>query len=92
MCEMWQTRAKEAKGQAAKPKCDSRSGERCLPQLKTQYLQRDGNKIHFSGSDDCWEKTVTFEVLCKMIDTKKTTWRLPFIAYVIRGNVILLVC
>lgn len=40
------------------------------------------------------KKTGTFRVLCKIIDAKKATRRLPFIAYVVRGNVIFifLVC
>lgn len=61
-----------------------------FPQPKVQHVQCVGSKVYFNGSDDGWEKTVTFRVLCKITDAKKATWRLPFIAYIMRGNVIFL--
>lgn len=60
-----------------------------FPQLRIQYMERGGDKIYLSVSEEGLIKPVSFEVLCKMIDAKNAIWRLPLVAYIIRGNVIL---
>lgn len=52
-------------------------------------MERGGDKIYLSVSEEGLIKPVSFEVLCKMIDAKNAIWRLPLVAYIIRGNVIL---